>query len=167
MVVDACEAAGAKVAALVTAALRRRIGDLSSDPSSALSSGPSSGVGGQAEAQGGAAPPAMPTVEAMVDDTLLNPNPNPNPKTIRKPNPNPNPNPNLSPSRNPDPNPHPFHQVDDTLFPHEAALACLPSAEEHAAEGHRGEERGDGTACESKVRGRGRVRVRVRVEGRW
>jgi len=56
-VIDACEAAGAEAAALVTASLRRRIGDLS----------------GQAEAQGGAAPPVMPTVEAMVDDTLLNP----------------------------------------------------------------------------------------------
>ena len=154
MVVDACEVAGAEAAALVTAALRRRIGDPS----------------GQAQAQGGAAPPAMPMVEAMVDDTLLNPNPSPNPSptSIRKPNPNPNTNTNPSPNRNPDPNLHLFYQVDDTLFPHEVALSCLPSAKEHGAEEHRGDERGDGSACQSKVRGRvrGRARVRVRVESR-
>ena len=79
--VDACEAAGAEAGALVTAALRRRIGDPS----------------GEAEAQGGAAPPAMPTVEAMVDDTLLNPNPNPNPNPNTNTNPNPIPNPKPNP----------------------------------------------------------------------
>ena len=55
VIVDACEAAGAAAAGLVAAALRRSI----SDPRS------------QAEAQSDAEPLTMPTVEAMVDDTLF------------------------------------------------------------------------------------------------
>ena len=55
VIVDACEAAGAAAAGLVAAALRRSI----IEPRS------------QADAQSDAEPLTMPTVEAMVDDTLF------------------------------------------------------------------------------------------------
>ena len=89
----------------------------------------------------------------------LTPNPDPDPD------PNPDPNQVTAALRRSISNPHSHTEaqsdaeplamptveamVDDTLFPHDVAMSCLPSGKEHSSEAS--DESGDGTARESKV----------------